>query len=151
MNQPALIGSDQQRPPTVAETKAALEARYGTRPGFRFVKPNRCPSCKTWTLTGLDSDLGGFPTRVDLQPLSALGEALARLAGTRTHQLVWRGRGAALQRRTHWAITCWPAGSRVGVDVLAEHHCGAPAWPTCATQYPPPPETSDHPFEQCPF
>lgn len=130
MTQPELIPTPAAAPakaPTIADQHAALEARYGKRPGQRYVKPARCRHCKAWTLRGLDADLGAFPASVDLHPLDALGEALAQIAGTATYQLVRRGRGAALQRRTRHSIACWPAGGPgpggQSFDVLSEHRC----------------------------
>lgn len=106
----------------------------------RRARPRPCPTCHTWTLTGLDDDLCAFEATCDPAPLTTLGEALALIAGRRT--LALRRTRGRLELDQRWAdhIEAEPAGSP-RLDVLATHTCGHPiptAW-TAPSAFTPPP------------
>lgn len=75
----------------------------------------RC-KCGEHILTGLDDRVCALSARVDIYPLSNLGEVEAMRAGRRTYWL----RGRELDRRDRWNIAGNPAST---ITVLAEHRC----------------------------
>lgn len=92
-------------------------------PIVRAAGAGRCKACEAFLIQGLDGDQCALDARADADPVSALGEAHARILGLRTYEL-WRTKGAwNLELRDMGAIRRRPAGSGV-VDVLAEHLCG---------------------------
>lgn len=99
----------------------------------RHIQAERCRQCRADTLRGLDDMWAAGPIEVDPTPLSALGEALALLAGRRTIACEhWHG--LRFTRRSHWQITSRPAGTFRG-DVYASHLCGAPALPSIPSNF----------------
>lgn len=101
-----------------------------TRKHWRGIRATWCRGCKTPILTGLDSDECALQARVDATPLTAIGEALALLAGRQTFTL---RRDLArsivlLERRNADAIRRRPAEAPCRLDALAwdihaEHRC----------------------------
>lgn len=89
----------------------------------RNTKADTCTKCGGWLLHGLDADWGALDTYADPEPLSALGEVQAAIAGLRTFELHRCRGGYELDRRCDSKIRFRPAGSGK-VDVLAEHRCG---------------------------
>lgn len=85
-------------------------------------------------ITGFDGDTVAMTAVVDPAPLSALGEALAQLAGRYTVSLDTEGGRLVLNARTSWRIPARPAGAG-RFDVLAEHRCSAPPLPSIPTAY----------------
>lgn len=95
--------------------------------------------CGAPVLAGLDGDVCAFPAVVDIGPLSAIGEAVARIQGRRTFEI--RKRGAfQLMRRNRHAIRDRPPGRRAWcgpIDVVAEHVCHSfplPSTPSAFTE-----------------
>lgn len=102
----------------------------------RRAKVRTCKTCGAVTLVGLDADRCAGEAHVDLRPLTALGEALALLAGRSTYRLRVIGR-LSLDHRTRWHITSTPAG-RGDFDVLADHVCHSEPLPTITSANRPP-------------
>lgn len=96
----------------------------------RRVRGRTCKRCGQAILTGLDADAAAGNAYVDPLPLSPLGEALAQIAGLATYELLWTGVRLELEYRDAWSIEGHPAGSRAGVDVVAEHQCGSANLPS---------------------
>ncbi len=100
------------------------------------IRATWCPTCHTPILAGLDAEVCAFTARTDPEPLNALGEALARIAGRNTYEIRTVGRVARLRYRNAGAITSRPAGAPAhaltGYDVVAAHTCHA-ATPEAAT------------------
>jgi hypothetical protein len=91
----------------------------------RRAKDRTCV-CGAAILVGLDADRCAGEAHADVTPLTALGEALALIAGRATYlrRGVFR---VELDHRSSWHIA---GASADQVDVLAEHRCGAPPLPT---------------------
>jgi len=89
-------------------------------------------------MTGLDGDVMARAVKIDVVPLSALGEVVALLAGRETFSLSWiAGRGRyEIDVRYCEEIRGIPPGSTVNADVVAAHRCGAPALPRLMTGIP---------------
>lgn len=85
--------------------------------------------CHTPVLAGLDADVCAFDVVCDLDPLTALGEALSLLERRRTYTLRREGGGWVLDPRDEHAIADAPAGTGRRADVLASHVCGRPLPP----------------------
>lgn len=100
-----------------------VAARHEGGPLNRVAKADLCPRCDRPRLYGLDDDWCALDSKVDPEPLSALGEVQATIAGLRTFELRRSREGFSLDRRHEGSIRGRPAGSGV-VDVLAEHRCG---------------------------
>ena len=114
----------------------------------RHLQATRCPHCRADTLRGLDDPWAAGIITLNPTPLNPLGEALALLAGQRTVALEPIGT-LRLTRRGPAQITSRPAGTGL-FDVLAEHHCHAPALPSLPSRFPPP--TPAGPVDDaCPF
>jgi hypothetical protein len=96
----------------------------------RTVHTHTC-RCGRTVLRGLDGPVAALTAVVDPQPISALGEATALIAGAWTYDLIpARGRQLELHHRNLWNI----AGQRRW-PVHATHMCGI-TWP--ADTDPPP-------------
>lgn len=87
---------------------------------------HRACVCGAVILVGLDADRAAGEAKVDVTPLTAVGEALAILAGRTTYLLRTTGR-PELDHRSRWHIA---GASADDVTVLAEHRCGAPPLPS---------------------
>lgn len=92
-----------------------------------------CHDCKAPILAGLDDLACALPARVDVTPLTPLGEALARIAGQQTYE-IRAGKPPRIVRRDAHAITARPAGgdARPRYDVVTTHTC-TPVVPEAAT------------------
>jgi hypothetical protein len=104
----------------------ATVADATTHNGISRRAKHRACVCGAVILVGLDADRAAGEARVDVTPLTAVGEALAILTGRATYLR----RGAfrlELDHRSSWHIA---GASADDVTVLAEHRCGAPALPT---------------------
>lgn len=90
-----------------------------------------CKQCGQTILAGLDGDppMAGN-AYVDPTPLAPMGEALALLADRPTYELLWTGLRLELEHRSAQSIEGHPAGTRSGVDVVAEHACGSAVLPS---------------------
>jgi hypothetical protein len=75
-------------------------------------------------MQGLDGDVCAFEVIVDLAPLDAFGELVARTAGLDTFDLRWSGGRYELAWRGAWEIESSPPGKTADRDVLNEHRCG---------------------------
>lgn len=134
MTQTALIA------PTASDVLAAAGRRERRAPrpphpyADRHSKHDRgvraiwCRDCRAPILAGDDNDRCAFKVRVDVTPLTPLGEMLAQLAGRPTYELRHGfQRPALLVRRTPWLISTRPAGAPPSTasayDVLAAHDC----------------------------
>ena len=104
------------------------DIRANARCAFR----RRCPTCSAPVLTGLDADAAALTVTVDPQPIDALGEALAVLAGRATFEAWTAGPRVELEHRGAGRIAFRPAGTS-SVAVAAAHRCGSPP-PTAVTQ-----------------
>jgi hypothetical protein len=115
--------------------KAILEAKGVLTNGVgRAVQATACPRCHARTLTAYAGDIAQVLVKVDPEPLSPLGEALALLAGRYTCSLWRAGNRYELDLRDSFHIRT-PAGSGK-CDVHAEHRCGAPPLPSIKSQFP---------------
>lgn len=92
-----------------------------------------CPRCQARIWRGMCAEFGGWSVDADPEPLSALGEALALLAGIPTYELRWLGNRYELDGRDAWRITGSPAGVSARLDVLAGHECDGPVLPHAPT------------------
>lgn len=107
----------------------------------------RTHSCGAVVVHGLDAYTCGIPTTADPTPLSALGEALALIAGRPTYTLTRTGNRLELDHRTQHHIAGHPAGT-LPADVVAAHQCHTPQLPTLPTVHkprPPAPPTDGPP------
>lgn len=90
----------------------------------RRARLKTCPAgCKSWVLTGLTGVICAVDARVDPEPLSELGEALALLEGRSTVALHHEGGQYVLNLRGHDDIRARPAGTAEREDVLRQHRC----------------------------
>lgn len=109
------------RPPHVAQWLADQT---------RHIQAERCRACRADILRGLNDHWCAWSIDVDPTPLSALGEALAILAGRSTVACeTWGESGARFTRRGRHQITSRPAGTFRG-DVYATHLCGSTPLPS---------------------
>lgn len=102
--------------------------RISRRTGVR-----RCPDCRRRIYAGLDAELIAGVAHADLDPVSALGEAAARLLGLRTYALRWNLEYLTLDLRDQWSILGQPAGGS-WYDVVHEHDCGIVALPSAPSR-----------------
>lgn len=120
------------KPKMPDHVKAAIEQRTGAPVDARRARPTLCPSCRRWTLTGLDGDVMAITAVCDPVPLSPTGEYAAVLAGWRTWELraersasgTWK---TQLTPRSASRRAWWPAGGPprtpgAPYDVLVAHH-----------------------------
>ena len=140
----ATAGRRQRRTPRPEHPLAHLASKHPDG-----VKATWCRTCRQPVLAGLDDLVCAWPAKVDITPLSALGEALARLAGLATYE-VRAGKPARIVRRDAHRIAAMPAGAaRSGTlarfDVVAAHEHGPdPAEPLRAISALPPPLAVQH-------
>lgn len=104
--------------------KAHLESRglWDADGVGRAARARRC-KCREYVLAGLDADRCAFPAAVDVEPLSARGEAVALIAGRSTYSLRILSGRLELDQRSHFDIR----GPQNRLDVLAGHLCGQPS------------------------
>lgn len=105
-------------------TKTGVDHREVSRNARRIA----CPRCHAWTLRGLDSDMCAIDARVDLVPLSPVGEVVALLANLGTWRLTRSANKWRLDPRDPETIKAVPAGTVIGGDVVPRHECGR-SWP----------------------
>ena len=92
----------------------------------RKAKPRRC-KCRAVILTGLDHPtMCALERRVDPDPLTPLGEALALVEGRYTVSLNHEAGAYVLNQRYDLQIQDWPASTRHGEDILRQHRCTTP-------------------------
>lgn len=116
----------------------------------RRAHATRCRSCGATVFIGLDDDKVAATARVDLVPLTPLGEVEVLLSGRRTYDLEYTSRGYRIDPRFAAHIKRAPAGSLAGVDVVAEHRCGAKA-PSGGQSRVRSAQRPSQPDEPCPF
>lgn len=105
-----------------------IRAGHVTETGLtRRAKIRHCARCGHAVLAGLDNYTGALEVAADPIPLSALGEAMALVAGHRTFALHQEAGSWVLDRRDDEHIAHHPAGTRTHEDVVPSHVCGA-AW-----------------------
>ena len=92
----------------------------------RTARGRKCHKCKTFILAGLDADRCASSAYADPTPLSALGEAMALVAGRQTYALRRSANGFRLDVRDRWQIASQPAGPGRRFDVIADHVCNDP-------------------------
>lgn len=113
----------------------------------RHIHATRCRTCRADTLRGLNDTVAAGIIEVDPTPLSALGEALAILAGHATVACEDYS-GIRFTRRGHHQITGRPAGTG-RFDVYATHVCHAAPLPSIPSTFTKPAPRSDD--DTCPF
>lgn len=91
-------------------------------PTRRGVTVRRCRACRASILEGWDGDQLAVRATVDPDPVTALGEALALLAGRSSYELRSYTAGMALHQRDRWQITGRNADQHF---VLVDHECDA--------------------------
>lgn len=106
----------------------------------RRAKDRTCV-CGAAILVGLDAERCAGEAKVDVAPVTAVGEALAILSGRATYRLYTAGR-LELDHRSRWHIT---GDSAEAVTVLAEHVCGSSPLPTRPATIPTTKELPDEP------
>ena len=89
----------------------------------RAAKAEFCGRCGRSVMVGLNARFGGFEIEADPQPLTAVGEAVALMAGRATVSLAWVGDHYEIDSRDHFRIRGSPAGTN-RLDVLVVHDCG---------------------------
>jgi len=118
----------------------------------RRAHPRTCRTCKATILTGLDDDRCALTVEVDPIPLTPVGEAIAQVEGRRTYWLHRDGGRLVLDLREASQIRAWPAGTRLGQDILRQHRCWTP--PVAAPLEAPTQHPSARPVptsQECPF
>lgn len=111
-----------------------------------------CRRCGAHTMIGLDHDHSALTARCDPQPLNALGEWHALLAGRATYALTRRHTRYELDHREAQHIQAKPAGRPDNhFDVLAEHVCenAVPNQQTSPSAIPAPARPQE--TDRCPF
>jgi hypothetical protein len=106
----------------------AVAAILATRTGQDFTTAGSydrarwrpCPTCRAWTLVGLDDHVAGIPVRVDPGPLTRSDEAAVLLDGRATFALIPDGTRLRIRRRDRWQIAGTPADR---THAVAEHSC----------------------------
>lgn len=96
----------------------------------RHARPRTCPKCHRLVIVGLDHDRSALVATVDPQPLAPQGELAALFDGKRTYALRANGDAYTVDMRETWNITNSPAGTKSGVDVVAEHSCSSREYAT---------------------
>ena len=93
----------------------------------RNARGRPCRDCGVYVLAGLDADRCAGTAHIDPTPLSALGEAMALVAGRDTYLLRREGPGFRIDHRHRWNIAALPAGSpgQRG-DIVSAHACHDP-------------------------
>lgn len=110
-----------------------LKQRIGTPTRGRGCKATKCAfGCRQDVLAGPDEDQMAVAAIVDPIPLSALGEALARMSGRPTYTLGRHNEGLALWLRNALDIANHPASDEV--IVVAAHKCHTPELPSVEIQ-----------------
>lgn len=84
----------------------------------------RCAHCGRLVFRGLDGERCAGLAVVDVAPLDAFGELVARTAGLATYDLAWRGYRYEIDYRESERIASTPPGTVGGLDVVTEHRCG---------------------------
>lgn len=123
----------------------------GTHP--RGLRAAWC-SCGAPVLQGVDEDLAAAIVKADPAPLSATGEAMARMNGRNTYDLRKDGGVFQLMRRNSLTIISRPPGSKIWcgmIDVLAEHRCGSGPLPGLPSVHPAPTPDTLGGSRACPF
>lgn len=106
----------------------AYTTRTGAPPhlGTGKARPHRCPTCRRWTLQGLDSNLCALLATVDPNPLTPQTEAAAILTHRPTYTLHGApGRYELYHRTPTTARHLTPAHPDTHI-VLAAHTCTGP-------------------------
>lgn len=83
----------------------------------------RACRCGQLILAGLDDDVCALEAYADPEPLTPLGEMLARIEGRCTWTVRHQLGGWILDIRSHLEIAAKPAGSQPRADVVREHQC----------------------------
>lgn len=123
--QPALFATTKASPTEIVKRLHAdgtIDPATGTT---RRARPARCSRCKAWVVRGYGADWCSLAVDADPDPLDAIGEALALIAGRATFELRIVGGRPELRRRDRWMIAGHPAGSDK-TDILAGHDCDKP-------------------------
>jgi hypothetical protein len=89
----------------------------------RRAKIVRCRACRMPVMAGFDSARAALDAYCDLTEVSALGEAMALVAGRKTYEL-HSGSRLELERRDQFSIAGHPAGRQGSPPVLVQHVCG---------------------------
>jgi hypothetical protein len=98
----------------------------------RDLRSGKCRNCKAPVLVGMSDDQLAHLATVDPDPLTAVGEALARLDGRRTYALRRHGDKYRLAfTRNHWQIR---SSQSTDYDIVADHACGQ-SLPTTLSVY----------------
>lgn len=92
----------------------------------RRAQARRCPHCRHNVIVGDDDERCALTATCDPQPLTPLGEALARVDGLATYNLAAIRGGYQLWYRGPEHIEGKPAGTNPREDVLRQHRCGNP-------------------------
>jgi hypothetical protein len=90
----------------------------------RKARWTRCPDCRVQVWRGLNADSMAWAVEAEGGPLTAMGEAMARLGGWSTVTLRAAPAWFVLDVRGPFHIRGEPAGSRNNCDVLLVHRCG---------------------------
>lgn len=83
----------------------------------------RACRCGQLILAGLDDDTCALEAYADPEPLTPLGEMLARLEDRCTWTLRRQAAGWILDIRSHLEIAAKPAGSQPRADIVRQHQC----------------------------
>lgn len=117
--------------PTWVAEQIAVKTGLDKTTLSRASRRTRCPRCQDATYEGLDAERCAVKVVVDRQPISALGEALALLAGMKTFERHSQAGRLVLDFRSPDYIESRPAGTTSRNDVHAAHVCGH-QWPPAA-------------------
>lgn len=93
-----------------------------------------CPQCRQAVLRGLDADAMAIDVRVDLVPLTPLGEMVARRAHLGTWVVSPAPPGVAVDFRDEYMLRAKPAGTLRRADVVPGHQCGRRWLKGCVTR-----------------
>lgn len=86
---------------------------------MRAARLHCCPRCGAAILSGLDDDNAARTAHADPTPITALGEAVALVAGRGTYDLMTVAGRKELWRRDEWHI-----GGKRKWPVIPDHECG---------------------------
>lgn len=120
----------------------------------RGVRAGWC-ACGAPILRGLDDDVCALTVVVDPTPLTATGEAIARIQGRQTFEIRVRNGLHHLASRNASAIQRKPPGTKAWVigliDVVAEHACHSFPLPSQPSVHSPKPNRKELDDDQPPY
>lgn len=136
--------------PTWLKAQLVLAGRWNTDGVSRTARGRLCKTCRSEVYVGLDADLCAGAVTVDPRPLTALGEAVARMSGVTTYRVSYSAGRMTIDYRDQWSIRGeHPEAPDRTYDVVADHTCDGPTWPSTTSALPQPIRRQE--FDRVPF